>query len=153
MCTYRSVIHDFWKSWINLNRRSNPEGPMRLVLDIRIDHDRVGSSADPTLNGHLRYPNNLLSNRQSERRTTQTPILESSSVTHIRETTDTKLEFCRDSSSPYPCDQRVLRPPIWHCPLPPFSNPITDTRVQPVEAPTATMYKNTNCVVVLNVSG
>jgi len=30
-----------------------------LVLDLRIAHDRVGSSADPTLNGHLRYPNNL----------------------------------------------------------------------------------------------
>jgi hypothetical protein len=30
-----------------------------LVLDLRISHDRVGSSADPTLNGHLRYPNNL----------------------------------------------------------------------------------------------
>ena len=32
---------------------------MPLVLDLRITHDRVGSSADPTLNGHLRYPNNL----------------------------------------------------------------------------------------------
>jgi hypothetical protein len=30
-----------------------------LVLDLRIVHDRVGSSADPTLNGHLKYPNNL----------------------------------------------------------------------------------------------
>jgi hypothetical protein len=30
-----------------------------LVLDLRIAHDRVGSSADPTLNGHLKYPNNL----------------------------------------------------------------------------------------------
>jgi hypothetical protein len=30
-----------------------------LVLDLRIDHDRVGSSTDPTLNGQLRYPNNL----------------------------------------------------------------------------------------------
>jgi hypothetical protein len=29
-----------------------------LVLDLRIDHDRVGSSTDPTLNGHLKYPNN-----------------------------------------------------------------------------------------------
>jgi hypothetical protein len=29
------------------------------VLDLRVPHDRVGSSADPTLNGHLRYPNNL----------------------------------------------------------------------------------------------
>jgi hypothetical protein len=29
------------------------------VLDLRITHDRVGSSPDPTLNGHLKYPNNL----------------------------------------------------------------------------------------------
>ena len=33
--------------------------PVPLVLDLRIDHDRVGSSTDPTLNGHLKYPNNL----------------------------------------------------------------------------------------------
>ena len=32
---------------------------MSLVLDLRIAHDRVGSSTDPTLNGHLRYPNKL----------------------------------------------------------------------------------------------
>jgi hypothetical protein len=30
-----------------------------LVLDLRIAHDRMGSSSDPTLNGHLKYPNNL----------------------------------------------------------------------------------------------
>jgi hypothetical protein len=30
-----------------------------LVLDLRIAHDRVGSSTDPTLNGHLKCPNNL----------------------------------------------------------------------------------------------
>ncbi len=29
------------------------------MLDLRIAHNRVGSSTDPTLNGHLRYPNNL----------------------------------------------------------------------------------------------
>ena len=34
-------------------------GPVPLVVDLRIAHDRVGSSADPTLNGHLKYPNNL----------------------------------------------------------------------------------------------
>jgi hypothetical protein len=33
--------------------------PVSLVLDLRITHDRVGSSTDPTLHGHLRYPNNL----------------------------------------------------------------------------------------------
>jgi hypothetical protein len=37
----------------------NEAGPVPLVLDLRIAHDRVGSSADPTLNGHLKYPNNL----------------------------------------------------------------------------------------------
>ncbi len=30
-----------------------------MVLDLRITHDRVRSSSDPTLNGHLKYPNNL----------------------------------------------------------------------------------------------
>jgi hypothetical protein len=40
---------------------TNTVGPVQLVmdLDLRIDHDRVGSSTDPTLNGHLKYPNNL----------------------------------------------------------------------------------------------
>jgi hypothetical protein len=34
-------------------------GPVPLVLDLRITHDRVGSSTVPTLNGQSRYPNNL----------------------------------------------------------------------------------------------
>ncbi len=38
---------------------ANVTGPVPLVLDLRVAHDRVGSSADPVLNGHLRYPNNL----------------------------------------------------------------------------------------------
>jgi hypothetical protein len=38
---------------------SNAAGPVQLVLDLRIPQDRVGSSTDPTLKGHLRYPNNL----------------------------------------------------------------------------------------------
>jgi hypothetical protein len=33
--------------------------PVTLVLDLRIAHDRVGSSTDPNLNGLLKYPNNL----------------------------------------------------------------------------------------------
>ncbi len=32
---------------------------MTLVMDLRIAHDRVGSRTDPTVNGHLKYPNNL----------------------------------------------------------------------------------------------
>jgi hypothetical protein len=38
---------------------ANVSGPVPLVLDLRVDHDRVDSSADPALNRHLRYPNNL----------------------------------------------------------------------------------------------
>jgi hypothetical protein len=38
---------------------ANETYPVPLVLDLRIVHDRVGSSADPSLNGHLKYPNNL----------------------------------------------------------------------------------------------
>jgi hypothetical protein len=38
---------------------TNEAVPVSLVLDLHIAHDRVGSSTDPTLNGHLRYPNNL----------------------------------------------------------------------------------------------
>ena len=38
---------------------TNESDPVPLVLDLRITHDRVGSSTDPTLNGHLKYPNNL----------------------------------------------------------------------------------------------
>jgi len=30
---------------------------MPLVLDLRIVHDRYWSSSDPSLNGHLHYPN------------------------------------------------------------------------------------------------
>jgi hypothetical protein len=38
---------------------TNEAGPVPLVMDLRIAHDGVGSSTDPTLNGHLKYPNNL----------------------------------------------------------------------------------------------
>jgi hypothetical protein len=38
---------------------ANETGPVTLVLDLRITHDRMGSSTDPSLNGHLKYPNNL----------------------------------------------------------------------------------------------
>jgi hypothetical protein len=38
---------------------ANAEGPVPLVLDLRIAHNRFGSSSDPCLNGHLHYPNDL----------------------------------------------------------------------------------------------
>ena len=38
---------------------ANATGPVPLVLDLRIAHDRFGSSSDPSINGHLHYPNDL----------------------------------------------------------------------------------------------
>ena len=38
---------------------ANAAGPVPLVLDLRIAHDRIGSSANPALNGKLTYPNNI----------------------------------------------------------------------------------------------
>ncbi len=38
---------------------TNVTGPVPLVLDLCVAHDRVVSSAEPAFNGHLRYPNNL----------------------------------------------------------------------------------------------
>jgi hypothetical protein len=34
-------------------------GPVPLVLDLRIAHDRFGSSSDPNLNGKLHWSNNI----------------------------------------------------------------------------------------------
>jgi hypothetical protein len=31
-------------------------GPVSLVLDLCIEHDRWGSSSNPSINGHLHYP-------------------------------------------------------------------------------------------------
>ncbi len=38
---------------------ANVSGPTSLVLHLRIDHERWGSRSDPSLNGHLRYPNDI----------------------------------------------------------------------------------------------
>ena len=38
---------------------ANTTGPVPLVLDLRITHDRFGSSSDPSINGHLHYPKDL----------------------------------------------------------------------------------------------
>ncbi len=38
---------------------ANSAGPVPLVLDLRIAHERWGSSSDPTLNGNLHYPNDI----------------------------------------------------------------------------------------------
>ena len=37
----------------------NVSDPVSLVLDLHLAHDRFGSTSDPTLNGHLKYPNDL----------------------------------------------------------------------------------------------
>ena len=38
---------------------ANAGGPVPLVLDLRIVHDRFDSRSDPTLNGRLHYPNDI----------------------------------------------------------------------------------------------
>jgi hypothetical protein len=38
---------------------ANEAGPVPLVLDLHIAHERWGSSSDPTLNGNLHYPNDI----------------------------------------------------------------------------------------------
>jgi hypothetical protein len=37
----------------------NAAGPVPLVLDLRIAHDRFGSSSNPNLNGKLHWPNDM----------------------------------------------------------------------------------------------
>ncbi len=32
---------------------------MPLVMDLRISHERFGSSSDPSVNGHSNYPNDV----------------------------------------------------------------------------------------------
>ena len=38
----------------------NVEGPVSLVLDLRVVHDRFGSTSDPSINGHfVHYPDDM----------------------------------------------------------------------------------------------
>ena len=37
----------------------NVGGPVLLVVDLRIDHERFGSSSDPSPNRQLKYPNDI----------------------------------------------------------------------------------------------
>jgi len=38
---------------------ANVAGPVPSVLDLRIAHERSGSSSDPSINGRLHYPNDV----------------------------------------------------------------------------------------------
>ena len=38
---------------------ANATGPVSLVMEVRIAHERWGSSSDPSINGHLHYPNDV----------------------------------------------------------------------------------------------
>ena len=38
---------------------TNEAGPVSLVLNLRITHERFGRSSDLSLNGNLRYPNDI----------------------------------------------------------------------------------------------
>ncbi len=37
----------------------NVSGPVLLVIDLRISHDRFGISSDPSFNGNLNYPHDI----------------------------------------------------------------------------------------------
>ncbi len=37
----------------------NETGPVPLVVDLLITHDRFGSSSDPSITGHIHYPNDI----------------------------------------------------------------------------------------------
>ncbi len=38
----------------------NTVDPVPLFLDLRISHDRFGRRSDPTLNGNLHYPTDII---------------------------------------------------------------------------------------------
>ncbi len=37
----------------------NVTDPVPLVVDLLISHERFGSSSDPSINGHIHYPNDV----------------------------------------------------------------------------------------------
>ncbi len=45
--------------YIKYSVLANPAGPVSLVLDLHIAHERWGSNSDPSLNGHLHYPQDV----------------------------------------------------------------------------------------------
>ena len=42
---------------------TNDVGPVPLVLDLCIDHERWGSSSNPSLNDRLQYPTDIIVDR------------------------------------------------------------------------------------------
>ncbi len=58
----RTEMENFELSWLVTSRVglvTSAAGPVPLVLDLRITHERFGSSSDPSINGHVHYPNDL----------------------------------------------------------------------------------------------
>jgi hypothetical protein len=53
-CTNHSGVQKQLTSYL-----ANTTGSVPLVMDLRITHDRFGSNFDPSLNGHLHYPNDI----------------------------------------------------------------------------------------------
>ena len=48
-----------WGHRVGWLPREYAAGPVPLVLHLRIAHERVGSSSDPSINRHLRYEKDL----------------------------------------------------------------------------------------------
>jgi hypothetical protein len=53
-----SIHNKYWGTY-SVDYLVNVGGPVSLVLDLRIDHDRFASRTDPSLNGQLHYPNDI----------------------------------------------------------------------------------------------
>jgi hypothetical protein len=48
-----------WGHRVDCDYLTNAADPVSLALDLRIVHDRFGRSSDPSINVHLRYPNDI----------------------------------------------------------------------------------------------
>ena len=48
-----------WCGDIEFHGHKLPAGPVPLVLDLHISHERFGSNSDHSINGHLNYPHDL----------------------------------------------------------------------------------------------
>jgi hypothetical protein len=57
--SFTLVVWLILRSCLDFRQRLGHPGPVPLVLDLRIAHERFGSSSDPSINGHLHYPNDV----------------------------------------------------------------------------------------------
>jgi len=55
-----AMLYSISFRFIDSINKNNSGGPVRpSVLDLRIAHERFGSSSEPSIHGHLQYPNDI----------------------------------------------------------------------------------------------